>query len=125
MATQRELILPRRGEVYLVRFDPTLRAEIKKTRPAVILQADALNRFSSFTIAAPLTSTPLNPRHPHPTRLTIKAPEGGLMTDSTLLLDQLRAIDKLRLVRRLGRVAPQSLNEIERILPIIFGLIQL
>ena len=56
MATRRAVAFPKRGDVYLVRFDPTEGVEISKTRPAVIIQNDIGNRFSDLTIAAPITS---------------------------------------------------------------------
>ncbi|MEK7363905.1 MAG: type II toxin-antitoxin system PemK/MazF family toxin, partial [candidate division NC10 bacterium] len=49
MAEKRKVTPPRRGEVYLVSFDPTLGAEIRKSRPALILQNDVANRFSPIT----------------------------------------------------------------------------
>ena len=51
----REVAWPRRGEVWLTRFDPTLGAEIKKTRPALVLQNDIGNRFAATTIVAAIT----------------------------------------------------------------------
>jgi mRNA-degrading endonuclease toxin of MazEF toxin-antitoxin module len=56
MAARRIVSYPRRGEVYLVNFDPTLGAEIKKTRPALVLQNDIGNRYSPLTIVAAITS---------------------------------------------------------------------
>ena len=56
MAQARPLARPRRGEVYLVSFDPTVGAEIQKTRPAVILQNNIANRWSPITIVAAITS---------------------------------------------------------------------
>jgi mRNA-degrading endonuclease toxin of MazEF toxin-antitoxin module len=57
MATRRAAVgFPKRGDVYVVRFDPTEGVEISKTRPAVIIQNDIGNRFSDLTIAAPITS---------------------------------------------------------------------
>jgi|SRR5580658_6683698 len=57
---------PRRGEIYLTALDPTLGREIKKTRPALVIQNDTSNRLSEMTIVVPITSTvrfPLNPVH--------------------------------------------------------------
>ena len=55
MATAHKVALPRRGDVFLVSFDPTLGAEIQKTRPALVLQNDIANRFSPITIVAAIT----------------------------------------------------------------------
>jgi mRNA-degrading endonuclease toxin of MazEF toxin-antitoxin module len=64
---------PKRGDVYVVRFDPTEGVEISKTRPAVIIQNDIGNRFSDLTIAAPITSK--YDANLYPTEVLVKAPE--------------------------------------------------
>src|SRR5438034_5467840 len=100
MAKAPRLTHPRRGEVYLVNFEPTIGAEIKKTRPALILQNDIANRHSSITIVAAITSQFDQPLYP--TEVLIRAPDGGLRVDSVVLLNQIRSLDKQRLVRHLG-----------------------
>src|SRR6266436_1298521 len=76
MAKTTRLISPRRGEVYLVNVDPTIGAEIQKTRPALILQNDIANRHSPITIVAAISSKFDEPLYP--TEVLIAAPEGGL-----------------------------------------------
>src|SRR6266404_5714897 len=92
---------PKRGEIYLTALDPTLGREIKKTRPALIIQNDISNRLSEITIVAPITSTvrfPLNPVH-----VLLAADEKtGLSATSVALFNQLRAVDRIRLIKRLG-----------------------
>jgi mRNA interferase MazF len=56
MAAKLELMQPKRGEIYLVSFEPTIGAEIKKTRPALILQNDISNEYSPITIVAAISS---------------------------------------------------------------------
>lgn len=114
---------PRRGEVYLVSFDPTVGAEIRKTRPALVLQNDIANRFSPITIVAAISSQFDTP--PYPTEVVIAAPEGGLSVDSVVLLNQLRSIDRQRLVRRLGRVSAETLQQIDRALMVSLGLVDI
>ena len=104
MATARK-ITPRRGDVFVVSFDPTLGAEIQKTRPALVLQNDIANRFSPITIVAAITSQ--FDSKLYPTEVLITAREGGLERDSVVLLNQVRSIDRQRLVRRLGRVTAE------------------
>lgn len=123
MADQASEALPRRGEVYLVNFDPTLGAEIKKTRPALVLQNDIANRHSSITIVAAITSQ--FEGRLYPTEVLVKMPEGGLRTDSAVLLNQIRSVDKKRLIRRMGKLKPATLREIDRALAISLGLIAL
>jgi mRNA interferase MazF len=114
--------LPRRGEVYLVNLDPTIGAQIKTIRPAVVLQNDVANRWSPITVVAPLTSQFDEP--PYPTEVLVRAPEGGLSTDSAVLLNQIRSVDKGRLIRHLGSLKPETMREIERALLVSLGLIE-
>ena len=120
MATRRKVAYPRRGEVYLVSFDPTLGAEIQKTRPALILQNDIANRSSSITIVAAITSQFEEPLYP--TEVLVRAPEGGLQADSVVLLNQIRSIDKQRLVRRLGKLAPDTMARVDRAVLLSLGV---
>jgi mRNA interferase MazF len=116
------LIRPRRGEVYLVNFDPTLGAEIQKTRPALIVQNDIANRHSAITIVAAITSQFDQPLYP--TEVLISSPEGGLRTESIALLNQIRSIDKQRLIRRLGTLKPETMDRVDRAILISMGLIK-
>ena len=88
----------RRGEVYLVDLNPTRGSEIRKTRPCVIVSPDELNRHMSAYIVAPLTSG----AHPYPFRIQCRfRGKAGYV-----VLDQIRAVDAGRLVRRMGRLTP-------------------
>ena len=124
MATRHPpVVFPKRGDVYVVRLDPSEGVEISKTRPAVIIQNDLGNRFSDLTIAAPITSkydTDL-----YPTEVLVKAPEGGLKTDSVVLLNQIRAVDKRRLGRRLGALHPSTMALVNEALAVSVGLADL
>lgn len=120
MAGAAELARPRRGEVYLVNFDPTIGAEVRKTRPAVVIQNDIGNRWSPITIVAAITSRFEDPLYP--TEVLVRASEGGLAVDSVVLLNQLRSIDKARLVRRLGALKAQTVREVDRALLLSLGL---
>ena len=116
-------LFPKRGEVYLVNFDPTVGAEIRKTRPGLILQNDIANRNSPVTIVAAVTSkfeTPL-----YPTEVLVRTPEAGLTADSVILLNQVRTIDRQRLVRRLGTVKADTTTRVNRAIQISFGLVTL
>jgi len=120
MAKTRQVTYPKRGEVYLTNLDPTLGAEIRKTRPALILQNDIANRYSPITIVAAITSQPRDPLRP--TNILVKAPEGGLSSDSVVLLNQVRSIDKQRLSKRLGILKPETMQQVDRAIQISFGL---
>ncbi len=112
---------PRRGEIYLTSLDPTLGSEIKKTRPALVIQNDVSNRLTHVTIVAPITSTvrfPLNPVH-----VLIAADDStGLSVTSVALLSQIRAVDRVRLIQRLGAVDANTLQEVEEAIKISLGL---
>jgi len=115
------MIQPRRGEVYLVNFDPVIGAEIRKTRPALVLQNDVANRHSPVTIVAAITSQFDEPLYP--TEVSLRRGEGGATKDSVVLLNQIRTIDKRRIVRRLGAVHVETMQRVDRAIQISLGLI--
>ena len=123
MAAPREVRPPRRGDVYFVSFDPALGAEIKKTRPALVVQNDIANRFSPVTIVAAIASR--FDAILYPTEVEIRAPEAGLDADSVVLLNQIRSIDRRRLVRRVGRASQDTMRRIDRALVLSLGLVDL
>jgi mRNA interferase MazF len=120
VAPRPRLAFPRRGEVYLVSFDPTLGAEIRKTRPALVIQNDFANRWSPITIVAAISSRSDEPTYP--TDVRVDPPEGSLRAASIVLLNHLRSIDRRRLVRRLGRLRPETIKRVDRALQISLGL---
>ena len=123
MATKTKINYPKRGEVYLVGFDPAWGAEIQKTRPALILQNNVANRYSPLTIVAAITSK--FSEEPYPVDVLIEAPEGGLAVNSVAMLDQVRSLDKERLIKRLGQVSPETMSRVDRALMISFGLVKI
>jgi mRNA interferase MazF len=122
MADRSKIAQPRRGDVFFVNFDPTIGAEIKKTRPALILQNDVANRWSPITIVAAITSRFEEPLYP--TEVILRVPEGGLEVDGVVLLNQIRSIDKRRLIRRLGAVKAERMREVERSMLISLGVVR-
>ena len=112
----------KRGDIWLVNLDPTIGHEIKKSRPAVVIQNDVGNKYSLVTIVAPLTSQNLEKVYPFEVLLTKKNP--GVVKDSKVLLNQIRAIDKRRLLRRFGKVDGETLGEIDEAIKISLGLAQ-
>jgi mRNA interferase MazF len=87
-----------RFDVYLVALDPTLGSEIKKTRPCLIVSPDEANRHLATVIIAPMTTK----GHKYPTRISCRF-QGK---QGQVVLDQLRTVDKTRMVRRLGQIGP-------------------
>ena len=104
---------PRRDEVWLVSLDPTQGAEIQKTRPCLIVSPDEMNQHLRTVIIAPLTTVV----RPYPTRVAVsfKGKTGQVA------LDQLRAVDRQRLVSKLGTVAASTAQGASAILVEMFS----
>ena len=88
----------RRGEVYDARLDPVEGSEQRGSRPVVIVSRDAINEYGSVVSAAPCT-TYREGRRIYPSQVLVRAPEGGLDSDSVVLGEQVRVLDKKRLLR--------------------------
>jgi len=97
-------VVAQRFDVFLVTLDPTLGSEIRKTRPCLIVSPDEMNRHLATVIVAPMTTK----GRPYPTRVPCHF-EGK---DGHIVLDQLRTVDKARLVRRLGRISPTTQKDV-------------
>lgn len=88
----------KRFEVYLVNLDPAVGREIQKTRPALVISPNEMNRQIGTVIIAPMTTK----SHNYPTRVSCRFQE----KDGWVVLDQIRTVDKKRLYRRLGETDP-------------------
>jgi mRNA interferase MazF len=117
------MTFPRRGDIYLVRFDPTVGHEIQKTRPAVIIQNDVSNEHSPITIVAAVSSQFNSPPHPREV-LVRKGGKTGLSQPSAVILNQLRSIDRRRLVKRLGSLDAVTMRGVDDALRISLGLVE-
>ena len=113
--------IPQRGEVHLLRLDPTEGSEQAGNRPAVVISRDAINRASPVVVVCPLTDARHVPRL-YPSDVRVKAPEGGLTKDSIVLTGQVRAVAKSRLLQRLGALKPDTMRQIEQALKITLQL---
>ena len=103
----------KRFDVHLVNLDPTVGSEIQKTSPALIVSPDEMNRSIQTVIVAPMTTR----GHPYPTRVPCRF-QGK---QGQVVLDQIRAIDKSRLVKRLGKISPKAQKAVVRILQSMFA----
>ena len=95
-------------QIVLVNLDPTIGSEIKKTRPCVVISPDEMNKFLRTTIVAPMTTT----SRKYPTRIEVKH-------DSKIewiVVDQIRTIDKQRIIRVLGRLSQAEIKELKSII---------
>ena len=93
-----------RFEIGLVALDPTLGHEIKKTRPCVIISPDEMNRHIGTVIIAPMTSKGRN--YPSRVECTFQGVQGQI------ILDQIRTVDKKRIVKRLGKLQTASSDRV-------------
>jgi mRNA interferase MazF len=112
---------PRRGEIYLVNFDPTVGHEIQKTRPALIIQNDVSNQYSPITIVAAISSQFGQP--PHPREVVIHAGNSGLSHSPAAILNQIRSVDRKRLIKRLGAADEATMRKVDEALMISLGLV--
>jgi len=111
---------PKRGSVYLVNFDPTIGAEIKKIRPAVIISNDVANQYSPIVIVVAITGR----AKPKFDEVLIKPPEAGLTKPSVIQPNQIRSIDKRRLVKKLGDLSKETISDLDIALQITLGLVK-
>jgi mRNA interferase MazF len=97
-------VVIRRFDVYLVALDPTIGHEIKKTRPCAVISPDEMNAYISTVIVAPMTTK----GRPYPTRIPCRFKRKS----GQVVLDQIRTIDKARLVRKLGSLTSDTQKDI-------------
>ena len=103
----------KRGEVFLVDLEPTRGGEIRKRRPCVVVSPDELNEHLRTFIVAPLTTG----GHPYPFRVACRF--GG--KNGYVVVDQVRTVDQERLLRKLGRLAPVTLDRTLSVLQEMFA----
>ena len=94
----------KRFEVYLVNLDPTVVSEIRKMRPCLVISPDEMNRHIATVIVAPMTTK----GHAYPTRVRCQFQS----KEGLVVLDQIRTVDKKRLVRKLGRIGREKQREV-------------
>jgi mRNA interferase MazF len=114
---------PKRGEIYLTALDPALGHEIKKAGPTLIIQNDISNQYGSTTIVAAITSKVSTP--PYPNEAIIQPGGSGLHLTSTVRLDQLRTVDRQRLLKRLGVVDGATLRLVDQAIKASLGLVSM
>ena len=102
----------KRFDVFLVNLDPTVGSEIKKTRPCLVISPDEMNRHINTVIVAPMTTK----GKPYPTRVACRF-DGK---DGQIVLDQIRTVDKVRLVKRLGSISASVQESVLQVLAELF-----
>lgn len=106
-------VVVRRFEVHLVRLDPTEGRAIRKTRPCLVISPDEMNRHIDTVIVAPMTTR----SRPYPTRVSVRFRR----KTGQIVLDQLRTVDKNRLVKRLGTIDQTTADRTLAILTELFA----
>jgi mRNA interferase MazF len=100
-------------DVFLVQLDPTVRTEIQKTRPCLVVSPDELNDYIQTVIIAPMTTK----ARAYPTRVACRFED----KDAHIVLDQIRTIDKRRLIKRLGRIDRGAQQHVLNVLAELFA----
>ena len=95
-------------EIVLVNLDPTIGSEIKKTRPCVVISPNEMNKYLQTIVIAPLTSS----LKPYPTRVEVKQEK----TKAWIALDQIRTIDRTRLVKKLGKLTALETESVKTVI---------
>jgi mRNA interferase MazF len=95
-------------DIFLVNLDPTIGHEIKKTRPCVLISPNEMNKNIDTVIIAPMTTK----THKYPTR--VKVSLNG--TEGWIVLDQIRAIDKKRMINKIGKLSSKNIGEVKKII---------
>ena len=102
-----------RFDVYLINLDPAVGSEIQKTRPCLIISPDEMNRHIRTIIVAPMTTAGKD----YPTRISCKFKK----KKGQIVLDQIRTIDKTRLIKKLGSINPETRLEVVSVLQRLFA----
>ena len=113
-------MIVKRGEIYYADLSPVVGSEQGGVRPVLIIQNDVGNKFSPTVIAAAISSSKNKAKLP--THVFVDTDGTGLKTDSIILLEQIRTLDKRRLKERMGEVSKPFMDEINHALSISFGL---
>jgi len=110
----------KRGDIFLANLEPTKGSEQGGIRPVLIIQNDISNKYSPVTIIAAITSKMFDKEFP--TNVFVSKKDSKLDKDSNILLNQVRTIDNLRLIRRIGSLDNFIMNQVDRSLKISLSL---
>ena len=107
------MVAVRRGDVVVVNLDPTIGVEIKKTRPAIVVSNDSINHFSQLVVVVPLTK---NTARLSPSHVVIPKGTARLTFTSKVVTEQIKAVDKQRILRKLGSLTTAVIEQVDRAL---------
>ncbi|HDZ89813.1 MAG: type II toxin-antitoxin system PemK/MazF family toxin [Deltaproteobacteria bacterium] len=112
----------KRGDVIDIDFEPARGHEIRKTRPAVVVQNDVGNRYSPLVIVSPIRGAE-HLKRPYPAAVIVEKGAGGLDKKSVVQCDQIKSLDKSRIVRKRGGFSVDIMKSIDAALKISLALI--
>jgi mRNA interferase MazF len=108
-----------RGDVFLVNFDPTVGSEARKTRPGLVVSNNINNAHSPLISISPITS---NVDRVFSFEVEVPSRTASLKSRSKVMVNQTRAVDKARLLRRLGRLPDDLMKQVDRALKLHYAL---
>lgn len=117
MSTKHEVV---RGDIYIVDLSPVIGSEQGGERPGLVVQNNTGNRFSPTVIVAAISGKIKKPKLP--THIAISKGEYGLQKDSVVMLEQIRTVDRKRLIHRVGHADPDFMRKVDRALKISFDV---
>ena len=110
---------PKRGEIWLARLDPAIGAEIKKTRPAIVVSNNLNNQYADLVTIVPISGESLKT---YPFEIAIPVEKTGLSKPSKAKCQQIKTLDKMRLVKRLGAIDQALIFQIDEALKLHLGI---
>lgn len=110
----------KRGDIFLVNLEPIKGSEQRGIRPCLIIQNDKGNKYSPLTIIAPLTSKEFTKEFP--TNVFLSKKDSKLDKDSTILLNQIKTIDKSRIIKKVSSLSLFLMNQVDMAIKISLGL---
>ena len=110
----------KRGEIVLVNFEPVKGSEQRRIRPSLIIQNNIYNKYSPTTIVAPITSKTY--KKEYPTNVNLSKKDSKLNNDSTILLNQIRTIDKRRIIKKLFSLNREIIKKVDMAIKVSLDL---
>src|SRR4030066_1964179 len=110
---------PRRGQIWQVSLEPVAGHEIEKTRPALVISNDKNNEYSSTVTVIPITTSI---EKVYPFEVFISGEDSGLPLNSKIKCNQIRTVDKLRLLKLVGGISTETIKKVEEALLIHIGI---
>ncbi len=109
-----------RGEIWLTNFNPGFGTELHKNRPALVISSNEINKHHLRVIVIPISTK----NYSGLSVVTVASKGSGLDKESVILPAEIRAVDKVRLIKKLGKISRSKLREVEEVLKLVLGFTQ-